>query len=82
MSAELEGKVERLELQKDDLLVITFPFTLTHEQARRLTESLKPILERKGLGEGDVIVLDSGARLAVVSKAEEPSRIAEEGTAS
>jgi hypothetical protein len=71
MTDSLEGKVERLELQKDDLLVITFPFALTQEQARRLTERLTPILERKGLGEGDVIVLDGGARLAVVSKAEE-----------
>jgi len=71
MTDILEGKVERLELQKDDLLVITFDCALTDEMARRLSDRLKPILERKGLGEGDVIILDHGARLAVVSKAEE-----------
>jgi len=69
MSTEIEGKVERLQLQKDDLLVITFKDRLSCEQVERVREWLLPMLARKGLGQGDVIVLDNDARLTVVNKA-------------
>jgi len=69
MSSELEGKVERLELKKDDLLVVTFDKDLTLEQMRRVSETLTPIVKRKGLSKGDVVILCSGARLTVVNKA-------------